>query len=73
MKIYTESEAQNILNTILSEACIEGTVGIRKKDGQTFIVRPEDVPVSPLDVQGVNLPITTEEIIGFIHEARKQE
>ena len=73
MKIYSESEAQNNLNVILSEACKEGAVGIRQKNGQTFIVRPEVVPESPLNVQGVNLPVSTGEIIGFIHEARKQE
>ena len=73
MKIYSDSESQNTLNAVLSEACKEGAVGIRQKNGQTFIVRPDDVPDSPLDVQGVNLPISTEDIIGFIHEVRKQE
>jgi hypothetical protein len=72
MKVYSDSEAQNDLNTILSEACKAGAVGIRQKDGQTFIVRPENMPDSPLNVKGVNLPITTEEIVGFIHEARKE-
>jgi len=28
---------------------------------------------SPLNVPGVNLPIAIEEIVGFIHEARKEE
>jgi hypothetical protein len=72
MKVYSDQEAQQNLDSLLSEARKEGSVGIRQKDGQTFIVRPQNVPDSPLNVQGVNLPITTEEIIGFIHEARKE-
>ena len=46
-------------------------VGIRQKDGQTFILRPEIIAESPINVPGLNLPITTEEIIGFIHEGRR--
>jgi hypothetical protein len=71
MKVYSDLEAQQNLDSLLYEARKEGAVGIRQKDGQTFIIRPEDVPDSPLNVQGVNLPISTEEIVGFIHEARK--
>jgi len=72
MKIYSDSEAQKNLETVLSEARKEGAVGIRQKDGLTFIVRPEGVPDSPLDVKGMSLPISTEEIVGFIHKVRKE-
>lgn len=73
MKIYSESDAKENLETVLSEARKDGAVGIRQKDGLTFIIRPEDIPDSPLNVKGVNLPITTEEIFGFIHEARMED
>jgi hypothetical protein len=72
MKIYSDSEAQYNLDSLLCEARKDGAVGIRQKDGQTFIIRPVDVPDSPLNAKGVNLPITTEEIAGFIHETRKE-
>jgi hypothetical protein len=72
MKIYSYSEAQQNLDSLLCEARKDGAVGIRQNDGQTFIIQPEGVPDSPLNVKGVNLPITTEEIVGFIHEARKE-
>ncbi|MGA2796300.1 MAG: hypothetical protein ABSE63_01845 [Thermoguttaceae bacterium] len=72
MKVYSDSEAEKNLNSVLREASKEGAAGIRKKDGQTFIVRPENVPDSPLNVEGVKLPISTDEIVGFIHEARKE-
>ena len=72
MKIYSDSEAQEHLEAVLSKARKEGAVGIRQQDGQMFIVRPENVPDSPLNVEGVKLPISTDEIVGFIHEARKE-
>ncbi|MGD0516673.1 MAG: hypothetical protein ABSA26_03990 [Thermoguttaceae bacterium] len=71
MKVFTDNEAQQNLELLLGEAQKEGAVGIRQKDGKTFILRPENIPDSPLNIPGLNLPITTEEIIGFIHEGRK--
>ena len=72
MKIYSDSEAKQNLELILNEAGREGAVGIRQKDGHTFIVRPESSFISPLNVQGVNLPVSTAEIVDFIHEGRRE-
>ncbi|MGW8257879.1 MAG: hypothetical protein ACWGMZ_10375 [Thermoguttaceae bacterium] len=72
MKIFNDNEAKQNLEQILGEAQKEGAVGIRQQDGQTFILRPENIPESPLDVPGLNMSITTEEIIGFIHEGRRE-
>jgi hypothetical protein len=72
MKFYSDQEAQQNLELLLGEAGREGAVGIRRKDGLTFIVRPENGSVSPLDVPGVNLPVSTEEIVEFIHEGRRE-
>jgi hypothetical protein len=71
MKIYSDSEAKDNLETLLGEANRAGAVGIRQKDGHTFIVRPESCFNSPLEVQGVNLPVSTAEIVDFIHEGRR--
>jgi predicted house-cleaning NTP pyrophosphatase (Maf/HAM1 superfamily) len=71
MKVFTDSEARQNLEQLLGEAQKDGAVGIRQKDGQTFILRPENISESPLNVAGLNLPITTEEIIGFVHEGRR--
>jgi hypothetical protein len=73
MKVFTDNEARQNLEQILGEAQKEGAVGIRQKDGKTFILRPESIHDSPLNVPGINLPISTEEIIGFIHESRREE
>ena len=72
MKVFSDQEAQQNLQSVLSEARKEGSVGIRQGNGETFVLRPEGLPDSPLNVKGVNLPISTDEIVGFVHEARKE-
>lgn len=44
----------------------------RVKDGQVFVIRPEPTTGSPFDVEGIDLDITTDEIIEFIHESRRE-
>lgn len=40
-------------------------------DGQVLVIRPEPATASPLDVEGIDLGITTQEIIECIHEGRR--
>lgn len=72
MKVYTYSEARQRLAKILEEARSEGAVGIRRRDGSTFILRPEAKPNSPLDVEGVDTGVTKEEIVAFVREGRER-
>lgn len=69
--MYTYSEARQKLATLLEQAVKEGEVKIKRKDGQTFVIRPETRAGSPLDVEGIDLGITTAEIVQFIHEGRR--
>ncbi len=71
MKVYTYSEARQSLASVLEQARREGAVRIRRRDGQTFILKPEQPSGSPLDIEGVDLGITTEEIIAFVREGRR--
>jgi antitoxin Phd len=71
MTVYTYSEARQKLASLLEQAVKEGEVKIKRKDGQTFIIRPESKAGSPLDVEGIDLGITTAEIVQFIHEGRR--
>ena len=71
MIAYTYSEARQKPATLLDQAIREGQVKIRRKDGQTFIIRPEAETASALDVEGVNLEISTDEIVQFVREGRK--
>ena len=48
-----------------------GRVRVKRRDGQVFIIKPERITSSPLDVEGVDLEITTDEIMEFIAESRR--
>ncbi len=69
--VYTYSEARQNLASLLEKAIREGEVRVRSKDGQTFVITPEAVSGSPLDVEGVDLNLSREDIVAFIHEGRK--
>ena len=72
MRVYTYSEARQSLASVLDVAQQEGAVRIRRRDGQLFVVRPESSDVSPLDVEGVDLGVTTDEIVSMIREGRER-
>jgi hypothetical protein len=71
MKVYTYSQARQNLATLLEQAAVEGEVWIKRQDGQVFALRPELRRVSPLDVEGVDLGLTANEIVGFVQEGRR--
>jgi PHD/YefM family antitoxin component YafN of YafNO toxin-antitoxin module len=72
MKVYTYSEARQRLASVLKEAAREGEVYIKRQDGQVFVIRPEPRTSSPLDVEGVDLDISTEEILAAVRESRER-
>ena len=72
MMVYTYSEARQNLASLLDKAVEEGEVRIKRKDGQVFVIRPEPRQESPLDVEGVDLRLTTPEILKFIREGRRE-
>jgi len=69
--VYTYSEARQNLTALLNQAAVEGEVRIKRRDGMVFVVRPEPATDSPLDVAGVDLDLSAEEIVQFIAEGRK--
>ncbi len=79
MKTYTISEAQRNLQALLEEAEEKGYAVIYGSVGQAFIVKPHITPPlkshtegkSPLDVKGVDIGVTTEEIVDIIRESRE--
>jgi uncharacterized protein (DUF362 family) len=71
MKVYTYSEARQSLASLLEQAKKEGAVRIRRRDGQTFILKPEVPGGSPFDVEGIVPGMTTEEIVSFVREGRR--
>jgi len=71
MNVYTYSEARQNLSSLLDQAAREGEVRIRRKDGQVFVIRVQPKEKSPLEVKGINLGLSTQEILDFIDEGRK--
>jgi hypothetical protein len=70
MRVYTYSEARQNLASLLEQAEEEGEVKIRRKDGRTYIVKPDPQTASPLDVDGVDIDVDTAEIVALIREGR---
>jgi len=74
MTVYTYSDARQNFANLLEQALREGEVRIRRKDGQMFVLRPEVTYDSPLsNLGGVDLGLTTEEIVRFVRESREAE
>ena len=71
MNVYTYTEARQKLASLLDQAVREGEVRIKRKDGQVFVVKLQPSTKSPLEVEGINLDISSQEILGFIAEGRK--
>ena len=72
MRVYTYSEARQNFATLLKIAQRDGAVGIRRKDGQSFVLQPETSEASPLDVEGVGLGVSGAEIVEIIRQGRER-
>jgi prevent-host-death family protein len=71
--VYTYSEARQKLAALLDQAASEGEVRIKRRDGQVFVIQPAERTSSPLDVPGIDLGLTAEEIVAFVYEGRRIE
>ncbi len=72
MTIYTFSEARQNLASVLDKARVEGEVLIKRKDGSMFVLKPVSKMDSPLNVKGVDLGLSAEEIVDIIREVRER-
>lgn len=70
MQTYTET--QENLSVLLERASDEGEVRIKRTNGQVFILKPEVGKRSALDVKGIDLGVSTEEIVEFVREGRER-
>lgn len=70
MNVYTFSEARQKLAAVLDEAQDKGAVRIKRRDGSEFEIAPVRPKASPLDVEGVDLKLSAEEIVSAIRETR---
>ena len=72
MSVYVYAEALQKFAFLLDEAFRTGEVKVQKDDGKIFVIKPETDLDSPLNVESLNLGITTEEILECIHESRER-
>ncbi len=73
MNTYTYSQARQNLALILEKAKTEGSVLIKRKDGIVFELKQIKNDKSPLDVEGIDIKITKNEILDTIKEIRQKE
>jgi prevent-host-death family protein len=71
MKEFTYSEARQHLAALLERARRDGSVRIRRRDGQVFVLRPETTERSPLDVPGLDLGLSRDEVLELVREGRR--
>jgi PHD/YefM family antitoxin component YafN of YafNO toxin-antitoxin module len=72
MTTYTFSEARQKFAAVLEKAKSEGRVLIKRKDGSAFMIAPVAKPESPLDVEGIDLDLTADEIVNIVREVRRR-
>ena len=72
MTSYTFSEARQNFAAVLEKAKAEGGGLITREDGTMFEILPVPRKELPLDVQGIDLGRSAEEIVGLIRESRKR-
>jgi antitoxin Phd len=69
--VYTYTEARQNLATILENAAREGEVRVKRRDGRVFVIKPVIIEKSPLDVAGIDVGLSRDEIVQFVHEGRR--
>lgn len=69
--LYTYSEARQNLASLLDKVIKEGEVKVKRQDGTIFVIRVEPRQNSPLDVPGVDVDLSADEIVQFVREGRK--
>ncbi len=73
MREYSFTEARQHFASLLEEAKKEGAVCIKKRDGESFYLKPVVPKKSPLDVKGVDLEISSSEIVDIIRKGRERK
>jgi hypothetical protein len=70
--MQTYSETQEDLSALLERASEEGEIRIKRADGEVFVLKPEKQKRSALDVTGIDLGVSTKEVVEFVREGRER-
>lgn len=74
MEAFTYSNARQNLSRVLDTALRQGEVRIKRRDGTSFVIRPERErkSKSPLDVKGIQIKdLVLGDVLRAIKEGRK--
>jgi len=72
MEKYTFTQARQNFTSVLNKVKIDGEVIIQKRDGSTFIIKSFNPNKSPLNVKGINVNVSSSEIVDIIQETRSR-
>ena len=70
--MQTYLETQENLSVLLERADEQGEVRIKRDNGQVFVLKPEKRKRSAFDVAGIDLGVSTKEIVEFVREGRER-
>lgn len=72
MKQYNFTEARQNLAFVLDTAKKEGVICLSRRDGDSFYIMPVKPTTSPLSVEGVDLGLSSDEIVDLVREGRER-
>lgn len=72
MRQYNFSEARKNFASVLEAAKKEGIICIYKRNGEAYYLTPAKVKKSPLDVEGINLRLSSSQITSIVRESRER-
>lgn len=71
MRVFTYSEARRRLAEVLDLAENDEVV-IKRRNGETFSLKRIRKAVSPLDIEGLKLDVSTTELVAAVRESRER-
>ncbi len=72
MRQYNFSEARKNFASVLETAKQEGIICIYKRNGEAYYLTPAKVKRSPLDVEGIDLRLSSTQITSIVRESRER-
>lgn len=72
MNVYTYSKARKKLASLLDEVREQGSAQIKRRNGETFIIKPVKEEKSSLDIPGVNSDLDLKQLNEAVRESRKR-
>lgn len=72
MKQYNFTEARKNFASVLETAKQEGIICIYKRNGEAYYLTPVKTKKSPLDVEGIDLRLSSSQIISILSESRER-